>query len=54
MAETLHKLVVVLNAFLQQFLAQYAHHKKADQEIESAFRLDGTGIENYEKTTAGT
>ena len=38
----------------RQFLAQYAHHQSADTEAESTFRLAGAGVQNYEKTIAGT
>ena len=53
MAETLRELVVALSLDSSNF-SRYMRTIKQIKEAESTFRLAGAGVENYEKTIAGT
>ena len=54
MAETLRKLVVALSLDSSNFSRNMRTINQQIKEAESTFRLAGAGVENYEKTIAGT
>lgn len=54
MAETLRELVVALSLDSSHFSRNMRTINQQIKEAESTFRLAGTGVENYEKTIAGT
>ena len=54
MAETLRELVVALSLDSSNFSRIMRTTIKQIKEAESTFRLAGAGVENYEKTIAGT
>ena len=54
MAETLRELVVALLLDSSHFSRNMRTINQQIKEAESTFRLAGTGVENYEKTIAGT
>ncbi len=54
MAETLRELVVALPLDSSNFSRIMRTTIKQNKEAESIFRLAGAGVENYEKTIAGT
>ncbi|MBO5569524.1 MAG: phage tail tape measure protein, partial [Clostridia bacterium] len=54
MAETLRELVVALSLDSSNFSRNMRTINQQIKEAESTFRLAGAGVENYEKTIAGT
>ena len=54
MAETLRELVVALSLDSSNFSSNMRTINQQIKEAESTFRLAGAGVENYEKTIAGT
>ena len=54
MAETLRELVVALSLGSSNFSRNMRTINQQIKEAESTFRLAGAGVENYEKTIAGT
>ena len=54
MAETLRELVVALSLDSSNFSRNMRTINAQIKEAESTFRLAGAGVENYEKTIAGT
>lgn len=54
MAETLRELVVALSLDSSNFSRNIRTINQQIKEAESTFRLAGAGVENYEKTIAGT
>ena len=54
MAETLRELVVALSLDSSHFSRNMRTINQQIKEAESTFRLAGAGVENYEKTIAGT
>ena len=54
MAETLRELVVALSLDSSNFSRNMRTTIKQIKEAESTFRLAGAGVQNYEKTIAGT
>ena len=54
MAETLRELVVVLSLDSSNFSRNMRSINQQIKEAESTFRLAGAGVENFEKTVAGT
>ena len=54
MAETLRELVVALSLDSSNFSRNMRTINQQIKEAESTFRLTGAGVENYEKTIAGT
>ena len=54
MAETLRELVVALSLDSSNFSRNMRTINAQIKEAESAFRLAGAGVENFEKTVAGT
>ncbi|MBQ6290249.1 MAG: hypothetical protein IKG00_08705 [Lachnospiraceae bacterium] len=54
MAETLRELVVALSLDSSNFSRNMRTINQQIKEAEPTFRLAGAGVENYEKTIAGT
>ena len=54
MAETLRELVVALSLDSSNFSRNMRTINQQIKEAESTFRLAGAGVQNYEKTIAGT
>ena len=54
MAETLRELVVALSLDSSNFSRNMRSINQQIKEAESTFRLAGAGVENFEKTIAGT
>ena len=54
MAETLRELVVALSLDSSNFSRNMRTINQQIKKAESTFRLAGAGVENYEKTIAGT
>ena len=54
MAETLRELVVALSLDSSNFSRNMRSINQQIKEAESTFRLAGAGVENFEKTVAGT
>ena len=54
MAETLRELVVTLSLDSSNFSRNMRTINQQIKEAESTFRLAGAGVQNYEKTIAGT
>ena len=54
MAETLRELVVALSLDSSNFSRNMRTINAQIKEAESTFRLAGAGVQNYEKTIAGT
>ena len=54
MAETLRELVVALSLDSSNFSRTMRTINTQIKEAESTFRLAGAGVENFEKTVAGT
>ena len=54
MAETLRELVVALSLDSSNFTRNMRSINQQIKEAESTFRLAGAGVENFEKTVAGT
>ena len=54
MAETLRELVVALSLDSSNFSRNMRTINAQIEEAESTFRLAGAGVQNYEKTIAGT
>ena len=54
MAETLRELVVALSLDSSNFSRNMRSINQQIKEAESTFRLAGAGVQNYEKTIAGT
>ena len=54
MAETLRELVVALSLDSSNFSRNMRTINKQIKEAKPTFRLAGAGVENYEKTIAGT
>ena len=54
MAETLRELVVALSLDSSNFSRNMRTINAQIKEAESTFRLAGAGVENFEKTVAGT
>ena len=54
MAETLRELVVALSLDSSNFSRNMRTITQQIKEAESTFRLAGAGVQNYEKTIAGT
>ena len=54
MAETLRELVVALSLDSSNFSRNMRTINAQIKEAESTFRLAGAGVENFEKTIAGT
>ena len=54
MAETLRELVVALSLDSSNFSRNMRTINAQIKEAESTFRLGGAGVQNYEKTIAGT